>query len=218
MDTVSNGGEGRSAEAWRQVLAAGLLASILPEEIFVACLELDRDTEPDLVGELMGDLAERATRFLRRRVSPGHPNRGDDIILGTVEKLQDALLVPGHSDVTGYSSGFYAKLAVRLADQIRKSRRRATREIVIEIDEDGDEIQFPDLTGLSPDKAVEMGELLHDVDAKKRQALALYACGYRAYSDDPDIVTVGSLLGVSRKTAETWVREMKQLVSERIKR
>lgn len=207
----------RTPDGWQQILAGRLFSSIPPEEIFVACRKLDRQTEGRLVGELMAALAEIAARFLRRRVSSAHPNGGADIIHATLAKLQDAILLPAHPDAAGYSIGFFAKLDLRLMDQIRRSTKRSARERPVEVDDDGQELELPDLAAATPEQAIALDELLHDVEPRKRQALALTAAGYPAYTDRSGAASVASVLGVSRKTAETWVREMRKLVLERMK-
>ena len=217
MDMRTGGTEMRTPEDWKRILRDGRLASVRPEDIFVACRVIDRRAEERLVGELMAGLAEVGARFLRRRVSASHPNGGADIVHATLAKLQDAILVPDHPDAIGYSTGFFAKLELRLMDQLRRSSKRSARERPVEVDEEGQELEFPDLATATPEQAIAIDELLHDVDPRKRQALALTRAGYPAYTDRSGGASVASMLGVSRKTAETWVREMRQLVLERIK-
>lgn len=216
MDIDQEQARTRTREEWVRVVKDGSLDSIRPEEIFVACVSVDRHTDTRLVGDLMAGLVEIATRYLRRHVSASTANRGEDIIQATNGKLQDAILMPGHPDAAGYSIAFFAKLDLRLLDQIRRATKRASREYAIAVDEDGQELEFPDLATATAEQAMALDELLHDVDPRKRQALSLTAAGYPAYSDKPEEVSVSSMLNVSRKTAETWVREMKRLLLERI--
>jgi len=207
----------RNPDEWDRILGSGLLPSVRPEEIFVACRTLDRHADGKLVGELMAALAEIGARYLRKRVSANKPNGGTDIIHATLGKLQDAILIHEHPDAAGYAIGFFAKLDLRLLDQLRKTTKCSSRERPVEVDEEGQELEFPDLAAATPEQAMVLDELLQDVDPRKRHALVLTIAGYPAYTDRPDGVSIASMLGVSRKTAETWVREMRKLVLERIK-
>ncbi len=217
MDAETGEGTALRPGEWNELVERGLLGSRPPEELFRACRALDREADRLLLGDLMAALAEVAARFLRRRVSASHPNGGADIIHATIGKMQDAILHPDHSDAEGYSIKFFAKLDLRLMDQLRKSQKRSARERPIEVDDEGQEIEFPDLAAATPEQAFLVDELLRDIDQRKRRALALTAAGYPAYTDKQGGESVASVLGVSRKTAETWVRETKKLVIERIK-
>ena len=218
MDIDHQHPQPRTREEWVQAVRDGTLLTFRPEELFVACISVDRHSDEVMVGGLMAGLVEIATRFLRKRVSMSLPNRGEDIIHATREKLQDAILLPGHPDAAGYSIAFFAKLDLRLLDQIRRATKRTSREYAIDVDEDGQELEFPDLATATAEQAMALDELLNDVDPRKRQALSLTAAGYPAYSDKPEEVSVSSMLNVSRKTAETWVREMKRLLLERMQK
>lgn len=217
VDVELEGAGIRTPDDWRRILGSGLLSSVRPEDIFVACRTLDRHTDERLVGELMAALAEIAARFLRQRVSTSHPNGGADIIHATLGKLQDAILMPEHPDAAGYSIGFFAKLDLRLMDQLRRSVKRSAQERPVEVDDEGDELELPDLAAATPEQAIALDELLYNMEPRKRKALALTMAGYPAYTDRPGGTCIASMLGVSRKTAETWVREMRKLVLERIK-
>ena len=216
MDVATSGTGPRPPDEWKRIIKAEALATVKAEEIFVACRSLDRDLDGQLVGELMAGLAERAARFLRTRVGRNHPNGGADIIHATIGKLQDAILDPSHTDAVGYSTGFFAKLDLRLMDQLRRSKTRSSREQEVKLDEDGNEPDMPDLSQATPEQAMAIAELLHDVDPRKRSALALIMAGYPAYTDHPGGNSVASMLNVSRKTAETWIRDVKKLVLARI--
>lgn len=216
MNAIETEFETRDAAEWHRIVADGTIASVKPEAIFTACRTLDRMVEGRLVGDLMAMLAEIGTRFLRTRVSSNHPNGGVDIILSTLGKLQDAILMVEHPDAHGYSIGFFAKLDLRLLDQLRRSSKRSARESPVQTTEDGEEIEFPDLAEATPEEALMLDELMHDVDPRKRRALALTTAGYPTYTDQEGGACVASILGVSRRTAETWVRDMKKLALERI--
>lgn len=217
MDAESGEGEALCRTECRRLVERGLLGTKPPEELFRACRALDPATDQRLLGELMAALAETAARFLRRRVSVSHPNGGTDIIHATIGKMQDAILQPGHADAEGYSVMFFGKLDLRLMDQLRRSQKRSSRERPVELDDEGQELDFPDLSVATPEQAIAIDEMLRDIEPRKRQALALTAAGYPAYTDKPGCESVASVLGVSRKTAETWVRETKKFVIERIK-
>ncbi|PWS37132.1 hypothetical protein DFH01_09700 [Falsiroseomonas bella] len=178
---------------------------------------MDPERDQRVLGELLQELADRATRHLRKRVNRNLPNEGLDLIQSAVDKMVDAALGPDSPDAEGFCQAFYARLSFRLTDRIRSASRIGDREQPYVRDEEGNEIPAPDFNAINPEQALVIKELLADVDPRKRRALALVSMGYLVSSADPDKQTVSSLLKVSPRTAEGWVREMKALILERTK-
>ena len=92
-----------------------------------------------------------------------------------------------------------------------------SREVTLEHTEEVEEPEFPDLTEATPEQAMLIEELLGAIDPRKRRALALSMVGYPAFSEREGAPSVASILGVSRKTAETWIRETRKLVLQRMR-
>jgi DNA-directed RNA polymerase specialized sigma24 family protein len=202
---------------WAEKVANGSLGRCSPEDLCLACLDLDRDQDGNLLGVLMQEIGDRSARFLRCRVGRHLPNQGEDIINATVAKVYDALLGASPADAAGFCEAFYPRLAMRLSDQIRSSRLKESREEEFPSDQSGEQPPIPDLAAATPEQQLMVAQLLNGVDERKRRAAVLQMAGYQIASDDPNEVTVCQMLNVSRRTAESWVREMKALIRERMK-
>jgi RNA polymerase sigma factor (sigma-70 family) len=202
---------------WNARLASGEVETVSLEVLFQACRDLHQRNSGRLVERLVGILVVRAARILRNRVGHHRANEGHDIIADTVAKVVDAVLNPDSADSAAFGEAFRLTLHRRLADQIRRSQTRSGRELGFETDFDGEEILPPDLSQATPEQAMIIQELLSEVDPRKRQALALSMAGYRASSGKQGIPSIATMLGISAKTAETWLREMRCLINERMK-
>ena len=208
---------GPDRDLWNARVASGELETVSLESLFRACQDLHQRGDDRLVGQLVEVLVDRAARSLRKRVGRHHANEGEDIITDTVAKVVDAVLKPGSADSTAFGEAFQLTLGRRLADQIRRSQKRTGRETDFEADDDGEEIMPPDISQATPEQAMIIQELLSQVDPRKGQALALSMVGYPASSGRQGSPSIATMLKVSPRTAETWLREMRHLVNERMK-
>ncbi len=205
------------AGVWGDHLATGTVRNVSLELLFRACSAFREHGNAHMAGQLLAVLADRSARILRPRVGRDMGNQGEDVIKATVEKVVDAVLLPAGADAAGFAASFQLTLGRRLTDQIRRSRTHSDREVGFEADDDGDEIVPPDLSLPNPEQAMLIQELLSKVDPRKRRALALSAAGYPAWTDKPGHRSIASMLDVSRKTAETWLREMRCLVIKQMR-
>ena len=206
-----------NASHWLEVARFGSLKDHSSEDIFNACVLLNTSGDNHATGLLLQELAGRAASFLVMRINTNLPNKGRDVLDATVEKLFDAALGLSPADATGFGQAFYARLGMRLADQIRIARKRGLREQGMDPSGMGEDVALPDMSEATPEQALMLKEMLADVDPRKREALSLAACGYPVSSTDPSKPSVSSMLDVSVRTAEAWVREMKALVQERMR-
>jgi hypothetical protein len=206
------------ASNWLEIARSGSIKNHPPEDIFNACAVLNSKNEFYISGLLLQELAGRAASFLVTRINTNLPNNGRDVLDATVEKVFDAALGVSPADAAGFGRAFYARLGMRLADQIRVARKRGSREQGIDPSGMGEDIALPDMSEANPEQALMLMEMLADVDPRKREALSLVACGYPVSSTDPSKPSVSSMLDVSARTAEAWVREMKAMVLERMRK
>ncbi len=202
---------------WSEHLATGTVRTVSLELLFRACCAFHALGNSHMAGELIVALADRSARLLRPRVGRDLENQGEDVIKATVDKVVDAVLNPAEADAVGFSASFQLTLGRRLTDQIRKSRNHSGREVGFEVDDDGDEVLPPDISLANPEQAMLIQELLSAIDPRKRRALALSAAGFPAWTDKAGHRSIASMLNVSRKTAETWLREMRCLVQKQMK-
>jgi DNA-directed RNA polymerase specialized sigma24 family protein len=203
---------------WNERLASGEVETVSLELLFRTCRDLHQQDNGRLVERLVSVLVGRAARSLRKRVGRNHVNGGEDIVADAVAKVVDAILNPSSADAAAFGEAFQVTLGRRLADQIRRSLTRAERESGFGADDKGEEIMPPDLSQATPEQAMIIQDLLlSDVDPRKRQALALSIEGYPASSGRQGSPSIASMLEISPRTAETWLREMRCLVKERMK-
>jgi len=205
------------AHVWNARLTSEEVRTVSLELLFQACRAFYQKGEDKLAEKLIGVLADRAARSLRARVGRNHANEGTDIIVDTVAKVIDAVLDTKSLDAVNFGAAFQVTLGRRLTDQIRKSQSRAGRETGMEIDEDGGDVLPPDFSQATPEQALIIQELLSEVDPRKRRALALSMAGYPASTGKPGALSIASMLKVSPRTAESWLREMRCLVQKRMK-
>ena len=204
-------------DIWDARVASGEVEIVPLEVLFRACRDLHQRGDGRLVERLIGVLVCRAAQSLRKRVGRHHANEGKDIIADTVAKVVDAVLKPESADTTAFSQAFQLTLRRRLADQIRRSQTRTGRESSFEADGDGEELLPPDISQATPEQAMIIQDLLSEVDPRKRKALALSMAGYPASSSRQGSPSISMMLGISPRTAEAWLREMRCLVTERMK-
>lgn len=110
-------------EGWKQAAQDGRLGGFRLESIAAAFQDLGpRDAA--LRNSLAKYLSETILRLLRRRISPYHPNRGEDIMLRAHNDIFAALLRPNSADGRGLREAFVPRVMFRLKDALLVEARQ----------------------------------------------------------------------------------------------
>jgi len=213
-DPVSPGSD---IEGWRRVIAQDALSSLRIEDIVAGLQDIGPNADRRVVNALMMHIADKLTRFLRRRVGYNHPNNGQDIIDRAHAEIIAAVLQPKSADGKGLRESFYGRAKFRLADAFQKELKHARQEASTDagiLDEAPPDDFGPDDGDLN--EAVFVEELLsHLPDWRMALALRLDIDGCPIESKKGTHSIAGAL-GVSSKTAGELLAEAKRLVRLRI--
>jgi hypothetical protein len=110
-------------EGWRQAIAQGRLPAFKLEAIAAAFQDLAAERDMEVENGLAKHLSAAVVRILRRRVSPHHPNGGEDIIFRVHDAIIRALMHPSSADGRGLRIAFMPRLLFRLKDAIAAEER-----------------------------------------------------------------------------------------------
>ncbi|GJD34011.1 RNA polymerase sigma factor [Methylobacterium aerolatum] len=193
------------------------LDSRRPEEIAGAIREMDDGRDVRLRGKLLDYLRERAERYLTPRVDKNLPDQGRGAVEATIDRMVDALLIEGAADGPGYEANFLKKLRQRLVDQVRKLRIEQDRLDQPAVDPETGEVPEPSHPSdeLTPEEAAIAAGFLTTLSERHRKALSLYRAGYRC-SDAEGGETIASMMSVSVRTAEQWMRDIRKAVAKHL--
>lgn len=206
-----------SVDGWRAAAAGASGFGVFRMEDIVRAvqdptLKADRQT----CNALMGHISRVLFVELRKRVSTGWKNRGQDLIDDIHDTLIDAILRPSSADGTELGRRFWAVLNSRMIDAIRAEEKNQDRYIPSEIaftgapSHDGED----ERNQVEADLAIE--RLLECVpDLRKRLAYRLHLKGIPSKSNKGTI-SISRAMGVSDKTARQWIDEVDALVQEKI--
>jgi hypothetical protein len=110
-------------EGWRQAVVQGRLTAFKLEAITAAFQDLAAEHDTEVQNGLAKHLSAAVVRILRRRVSPHHPNGGEDIIFRVHDAIIRALMHPSSADGRGLRVAFIPRLLFRLKDAIAAEER-----------------------------------------------------------------------------------------------
>ena len=195
---------------WGDLAEAGKLGTRRPEEVVQAYRQTGDALEDRVRGKLLQHLATVARRHLMRGVNRNMPNGGLDDVEHVISRMSEAIIDPKAKDGAGYEASFFRKLEQRLLDRHRRWRRDQARTEPLPTDEEtGEMLDSPDGGGLNPEDIAMADSLIASLPDKLRRAFLLDRAGYSFSSQG---TSISSLLKVTPKTADRWVKEAKALL------
>ncbi|WP_269514478.1 hypothetical protein [Brevundimonas subvibrioides] len=172
-----------------------------------AVQQIDLTAHRHVVGALMDELNRRILRTLRSVVGTNRRDRGWKIIEEVHGQLIEAVLDPTSADGAGMREAFFARLKFRAHDEIRREMREDKRR---DDAAGGDEgvLSRCAVPAVQEGEAYVESVLRKMKDPRKALAIRLYMDG--AQRGGTNGHSIARALGVSTKTAETWVKEAKE--------
>ena len=206
-----------SVDGWRAAAAgANGLGGFHMEGIVRAVQNPKVKADRQTYNALMGHVSRVLLVELRKRISTGWKNRGQDLIDDLHGKLIDAILRPSSADGKALGQCFLAVLNTRTIDAIRTERTNQSRYVPSEIaftDEpshDGEEERDQVEANLTIERLLECVP-----DPRKRLAYRLHLKGI-PFKSSKGTISISRAMGVSDKTARQWIDEVDALVQEKI--
>lgn len=207
MDKLEEGPDPDDIAAWRQVIKNQSLGKIQGRQLVAVAQQIGAFGDPRIINPLMNEIAERMMRILRKHIGKNHRNEGWDMIEEVHHQLIEAVLKPTSADGIGMRTAFVARIKLRAADAIRREQLHSERYVYCE-----DEEQRPDgpkaLATDDEERAHVESVLKRISDPRKVLAFRLHMDGVPRNSTK--VESIASALGVSAKTAETWVKETEE--------
>jgi hypothetical protein len=202
-------------DAWRQIAAEDGLGRLRPEDIVAAIQRIGPKGDQRLLDTLMGHISDEMLRRLRRRISTGYRNNGNDAIESAHDTLIVAVLKPNSADGKGLREAFAARVNFRADDAIVAELRENSRYTHYETNEDGETVEPPD--GAAPDHVEQVAYVEHLLsnipDPRKCLAFRLHMDGCPITSEK-GTESIARTLGVSDKTARAWIAEVHALLKK----
>lgn len=207
MDTKEDGPDSSDLEAWRQVIENQLLATIRSQNLVSVVQQIGSSGDRRVVEALMKEVSDRIMRILRKYIGRKHRNEGWDLIEDAHGKLIEAVLKPKSADGSALRVAFVQTVRFRGADAIRSEELHEKR---YPDSEDEDVIPLRQEKCLSEDEErAHVESILRRIrDPRKRLAFRLHMDGVPRHSTK--VESIASALGVSAKTAETWINETEE--------
>jgi RNA polymerase sigma factor (sigma-70 family) len=207
MDKKEEGPDPGDIAAWRQVIESQTLSRIPGHRLVAAAQKLGPSSDRRVINPLTNEISDRIMRILRRHIGRNHRNEGWDMIEEAHGKLIDAVLLPKSADGTAMRTAFVATVRYRAADAIRREELHSDRYVYSE-----EEIPAIDghkeLSSPEEERAYVEDVLKRIADPRKRLAFRLHMDGVPRNSTK--VESIASALGVSAKTAETWIKETEE--------
>lgn len=204
MKTLEEGPDPGDVAAWRQVIEDRSLGRIQGHRLVAAAQQIGASGDRRVVNPLMNEIAERMMRILRKHIGKNHRNEGWDMIEEAHHQLIEAVLKPNSADGIGLRTAFVARIKLRAADAIRREQLHSERYTYCE-DEEAHLDGHKTLATEDEERAHVESVLKRIADPRKVLAFRLHMDGVPRNSTKVD--SIASALGVSAKTAETWVKE-----------
>ena len=207
MDKKEDGPDPGDVNGWRRVIESEMLSKIQGRQLVAAAQKIGPSGDRRVINSLMNEISDRIMRILRKYIGRNHRNEGCDMIEDTHGKLIETVLRPESADGTAMRTAFVATVKFRAADAIRSESLHTERY-------QSSEEEMP-VTGspgkpsvLEEESAHVEGVLNRIADPRKRLAFRLHMDGVPRNSIK--VESIASALGVSAKTAETWIKETEQ--------
>jgi len=207
MDKREVGPDPDDIEAWRQVIESQSLPSIRSQSLVATVQRCGPSGERRVVELLMKEISARIMRILRKQIGRNHRNEGWDLIEDAHSQLIEAVLKHNSADGTALRTAFHATVLFRGADAIRREQLHSSRyDYAI----DKGALPLEHKKTLSDDEEhAHVESVLRQINnPKRRLAFRLYMDGVPRNSTK--VESIASALGVSAKTAETWIKETKE--------
>jgi RNA polymerase sigma factor (sigma-70 family) len=181
------------------------------EAIIAAIQDLGPNTDTSVLNPLVLHASDTIMRILRRRVSTGYRNRGEDIIEEAHGQIIKAMFSPESADGKGLRTAFVPRIELRVVDAIRKVRTRETRERATDLEHsplvaEQESQKIDPWPEVEEELDVEL-VLSHVTDERKRLAFRLHMDGIPLESKKS--ASIAKAIGVSSKTAGQWIDEVR---------
>jgi hypothetical protein len=204
-------------EGWRvAVVDTERLKRFRMEDVVRAAQSPGLKADRQIYNALMGHISRVLLRTLRRSISTGWTNGGQDLIDTVHDQLIDAILRPSSADGKELGRRFWAVLKTRTYDGVRAERTRQGRYTSTEVsftDEPGDKAAdtFEHL-----DQKIDIERILECVpDARKALAYRFHLEGV-PLKTKKGTTSISKTLDVSDKTASQWIDEVEAIIKEKI--
>jgi RNA polymerase sigma factor (sigma-70 family) len=204
MNTKEEGPDPCDLEAWRKVIGSPQFPRIRGQCLVAAIQKIGSNGDRRVVEALMKEISDRIMRILRKHIGRNHRNEGWDMIHEAHGKLIEAVLKPNSADGSALLTAFVTTIRLRGADAIRREELHKDR---YPYSEDQDVVPFRQKKFASEDeeRAHVEAAIRRIKDPRKRLAFRLHMDGVPRHSTK--VESIASALGVSAKTAETWIKE-----------
>ncbi len=202
---------------WRRAVGDGRFRAFRMESIVAAIQDLGPTTDKAVMNPLVLHVSDTITHMLRGKIGRNHRNEGEDMITRAHAKLVAAMFNPNSADGKGLRVAFGFRVAKRAADAIRAETKIEKRELEAEAQDDGRDDPAP--SEIDPwrevNEQMDVERLLAFVtDDQKRLAFRLFMEGEPMESTKKGSIV--KALGVSRKTAEKWIEEVRALLAAKL--
>jgi len=202
---------------WRRAVGNGRISAFSMESIVAAIQDLGPTTDKAVMNPLVFHVSDTITRMLRGMIGRNHRNEGEDMITRAQAKLVAAMFSPNSADGKGLRIAFKFRVAKRAADAIRAESKIEKRES--EVDAQDDAKDEPAATAIDPwqevNEQMDVERVLALVtDDQKRLAFRLQMEDVPMESTQK--ASIVKALGVSRKTAEKWIEEVRALLAAKL--
>ena len=202
---------------WRRAVGDGSFRAFKMESVVAAIQDLGPSTDKAVMNPLVLHVSDTIIRRLRGLIGRNHRNEGEDMITRAHAKLVAAMFNPASADGKGMRAAFGFRLAKRAADAIRAETKIEKRELEAAAEDDAK----AELVTEEFDPWQEVDEhmdvervLAHVTDDQKRLAFRLHMEHVPLESEKK--ASIVKALGVSRKTAEKWIEEVRALLATKV--
>jgi DNA-directed RNA polymerase specialized sigma24 family protein len=207
MDIREVGPDPDDTKAWRQVIESKSLPSIEGQSLVAAVQRYGPSGDRRVVEPLMKEISARMMRILRKQIGRNHRNEGWDLIEEAHGQLIEAVLKHNSADGTALRTAFLATVLFRGADAIRREQLHSSRYDYA-IDEGALPLRHKKTISGDEEHAHVESVLRQIKDPRRRFAFRLHMDGVPRNSTK--VESIASALGVSAKTAETWIKETEE--------
>jgi DNA-directed RNA polymerase specialized sigma24 family protein len=202
---------------WRRAVGDGCFRAFSMESIVAAIQDLRPTTDKAVMNPLVLHVSDTIMRMLRGVIGRNHRNDGEDMVTRAHAKLVAAMFSPNSADGKGLRVAFRFRVEKRAADAIRAETKIEKRELEAEAHDDAKD--EPAATAIDP-----WQEVNEQMDVERVLALVTNdqkRLAFRLYMEDVPIestkkASIVKALGVSRKTAEKWIEEVRALLAAKL--
>ena len=207
MENLQEGPDPGDIEAWRRLVERKSLSKIEGQCLVAAAQETGPSGDKRVLSSVMKEISDRMMRILRKHIGRNYRNEGRDMIEEAHGKLIEAVLKPKSADGSAMRTAFVTTVRHRAADAIRREMLDSKR---YEYALDESALPLRHKKALTDDEeCAHVESVLRQIrDPLKRLAFRLHMDGVPRNSTK--VESIASALGVSAKTAETWIKQTEQ--------